>query len=67
MWKKYGPVRQATGDNRRMRVACWIDKSTNTHSEFVIPIASALREWMHEHASILHLNLLIYVVPLVQQ
>ena len=35
MWKKYGRVEQATDDNvtRRMRIACWITKTTNIHSE----------------------------------
>jgi len=35
--------RQATDDNtiRRMRIACWINKATNTlsHSKYVIVIA----------------------------
>jgi hypothetical protein len=37
-WKKYGRPGQATCDNiiRRMRVACWITKTTDTHSEYVI-------------------------------
>jgi len=37
-WKKYGRLGQATYDNiiRRMRVACWITKVTDTHSEYVI-------------------------------
>jgi hypothetical protein len=52
---------------RRMHVVCWIDKATNTHSEYVIPVASPLQEGLHELASILHLSLLIYVVPLAQQ
>ena len=32
--EKYGTAEQATDDNiiRRMRVACWITKATNTHS-----------------------------------
>ena len=32
--EKYGRVGQATDDNiiRRMRFACWIDKTTETHS-----------------------------------
>jgi hypothetical protein len=36
--EKYDKARQATGDNiiRRMRIACWLTKTTNTHSEYVI-------------------------------
>jgi hypothetical protein len=42
MWgKKNGRARQATDDNItwRMRIACWITKATDTHSEYVILIA----------------------------
>jgi hypothetical protein len=40
MWK-YGTGGEATGDNRirRMRFACWINKATDTHSEYVILFA----------------------------
>jgi hypothetical protein len=38
---KYGSVRQGTDFNilRGIRFACWITKTTNTHSEYVILIA----------------------------
>ena len=38
MGEKCGRARQATDDNiiRRIRIACWITKATNTHSEYVI-------------------------------
>jgi hypothetical protein len=40
---------QATDDNTiwHMRIACWIPKATNTHSEYAIHIAFPLqrREW----------------------
>ena len=36
-----------------MRTACWIPKTTNTHSEYVIPIAFPLQQWLHERASTL--------------
>jgi hypothetical protein len=29
----------------RMRMACWIPKATNTHSEYVILIAFSLQQW----------------------
>jgi hypothetical protein len=35
----------------RMRVAWWIIKATNTHSEYVILIAFRLQQWLHERAS----------------
>ena len=35
---------------RRMRIACWIPKATNTHSEYVTLIAFPLQQWLHERA-----------------
>jgi hypothetical protein len=35
----------------RMRVACWISQSTNTHSEYVIRIAFPPQQWLRERAS----------------
>jgi len=32
-----------------MRIACCIPKATNTHSEYVIHVASPLQQWLHEH------------------
>jgi len=39
--EKYGTDGQATDDNtiRRIRFACWVNKATDTHSEYVIFIA----------------------------
>jgi hypothetical protein len=36
-----GRAREAADDNRirRMRIACWITKATDTHSECVTPMA----------------------------
>jgi hypothetical protein len=55
MWKNI--ARQATDDNitRRMRIACWISKATNTHSEHVILIAFPQQHWLRERTSTLHL------------
>jgi hypothetical protein len=51
----YGRARQATDDNIiwRMRFACWINKATDTYSEYVILIAFPRQEWLRERASIL--------------
>jgi hypothetical protein len=35
----------------RMRIACWLTKTTNTHSEYVIFIAVSLQQRLHERAS----------------
>ena len=39
----------------RMRIPCWIPKSTdtNTHSQYVTLIALSLQQWLQERASIL--------------
>jgi hypothetical protein len=34
-----------------MRIACWIPKATNTHSEYVILTAFPLQQWLYERAS----------------
>jgi len=36
-----------------MRIARWIPKTTNTHSECVILIAFQLQQWLHKHTSVL--------------
>ena len=36
-----------------MRIACWICKSTNTHSGYVTFIDFPLQQWLHERASML--------------
>jgi len=37
-----------------MRIACWVPKTTNTHSGCVILTAFPLQQWLHECASLLH-------------
>ena len=53
--EKYGSFGHATNDNitRRMRVACWIIKATDTHSEYVILIAIPPQKWLGERTSML--------------
>ena len=36
-----------------MRIACWIPNATNTHSEYVIPIAFPQQQRLHERYSML--------------
>jgi hypothetical protein len=61
---QYCRAGQATDDNtiRRMPIARWIIKATNTHSEYVILIAFPLQQWLHEGASILRYT---YIAGLV--
>jgi hypothetical protein len=52
MWKKYGTDRLATNNLIwRLRVASWIPKATDTHSEYVIPNAFPLQQWLHKFAA----------------
>jgi hypothetical protein len=52
--EKYCTAGQATDDSTiwRMRIACWINKATNTHSECVIIIAFPLQQWLGERVDI---------------
>jgi hypothetical protein len=61
---KYGRGRQATDVNIiwRMRVAVWISKATNTHSEYIILTAFPRQQWLHEHSSVLRYT---YIASLV--
>ena len=34
------------------RIACWMRKATNTHSEYVILTAFSLQQWLHKRASV---------------
>ena len=45
-----------------MHVAYWIPKATNAHSEYVIPIAFPLQQWLHERSSVTLSFLSIFVL-----
>jgi len=47
----------------RMRIACWIPKATNTHSEYVTLIAFPLQQWLHKRAAVVRYT---YIACLVQ-
>ena len=53
MWKNIIELGTPQMSMWRMRIACWIPKATNTHSEYVIPIAFPLQQWLHGRASTL--------------
>jgi len=46
----------------RMRVACWLPKATNTHSQYVILIAFPLQQCLQERPSVLRYTYLACVV-----
>ena len=62
--EKYCWAGQATYDNIIwcMRIAWWIPKATDTHSEYVTYITVPLQQWLYEHASMLRY---MYTVCLV--
>ena len=39
-----------------MRIACWIPKATNTHSEYVILIALPRQQWLGERNVVLYVH-----------
>jgi len=45
MWKNTVETDSPQMKIWRMRVACWIPKATNTHSEYVILVAFPLQRW----------------------
>jgi hypothetical protein len=53
MWKNIVEPVMPQMTIRRMRIACWIPKATNTYTEYVILIAFPVHKWLHERASML--------------
>jgi hypothetical protein len=45
----------------RMRIACWIPKAIDTHSEYVIRTAFPLQQKLHECASMLRYTYIAYL------
>ena len=68
MVKKYCITGQATYYTIiwRMRIACWIPKTTDTHThthtKYVIFIAFPLQKWLYERASTLRYTYIGYLV-----
>jgi hypothetical protein len=46
----------------RMSSACWITESTDTHSEYGVPIEFPLQQWLHECASMLRYAYAVCIV-----
>ena len=47
---------------RRMRIECWITKTINTYSEYVILISFIVEQLLHERASMLIYAYIAYLV-----
>jgi len=56
--EKYGRARQSTDDNiiQHTHFACWMIKTTDTYSEYLILIAFAWQQWLCKHTSLLCLQ-----------
>ena len=65
MWKNTVERGRTQMTMWRMRIACCITKTTNTHSQYVILIASPLQQWLHERALILRYTSIVCVLPYV--
>jgi len=48
-----------------MRIACWILKATNEHSEYTILITFPLQQWLYEGAPIIRDTYIARLVNLV--
>ena len=55
MWKNTVELRRPQITIWRMRIACWIPKSTKKQREYAILIAFPLQQWLHERAPLLTL------------
>ena len=53
---------QATDDNIAQRIASWIPKATNTHSQYVTLIAFPLQQRLQGRASMLRYTYIAYFV-----
>jgi hypothetical protein len=55
---------QATDENiiRRMRIACWLPKFTNSQSEYATLITVALQQWLHKQAPSLRYTHIVCLV-----
>jgi len=64
--EKYGTARQGTDDNitRRMSIARWIPKPTNTHSEYVTLLVFTLQQWLHVGVSMLQHTFIVSLVKI---
>ena len=47
-----------------MRIACWVLKTTNTHSGYVILLSFPWQQWLHKRTSTLHCSTLFVLFNL---
>jgi len=51
MWKNIVERVMPQMTIRRMRIACWVPRATNTHAQCAILSAFPLKQWLQERAS----------------
>jgi hypothetical protein len=63
--EKYGTARHVADGSivRRMHKACWVTKSSDTHSEYVILLAFPWQQWLRERAQCYFISTLALVFP----
>jgi hypothetical protein len=64
MWKNIVDAGRPQKNIWHMRIACWITKATNTHSQNVIFTDFLLQTWLHKRASKLLYTYIACLVPL---
>jgi len=62
MWEKLLEADRPQMTIWQMLMACWIPKATNTHSEYVILMASPLQQWLQEGVLLLHYTYIFCLV-----
>jgi hypothetical protein len=62
--EKCGRAGQAHMTVWRKRIACWVPKPKNTHSEYAILIVFLMLQWLHERASMLPFQYIACLVEL---
>jgi len=59
MWENMLQPKRSQMKIRRMRSACWIPKTTNTHSKYATLIAFILQQGLHESGSMLRYTYMV--------
>jgi len=60
MWKNIVEPGRPQMAMWRMRIACWMPKTTNTRAVCVIIIAFPLQQWLYKRVSILYVHCLLF-------
>ena len=62
MWKNIVERERPRMTIKGMRIACWIPKATNTHSEYAIFCCSWRQQWLHEREAASRYTYIAFVV-----